>query len=93
MRRQADASFRKIEPELLTHRPIEPWIALRFRRPHALDQAAEHHAVDRLQPRFEQAVDAHRSARGRAPSAPRRRRESSDNHVAQPQVAPLSTIT
>ena len=33
--------------------------AARLRRPDAFDQAAEHDAVDGLQPRFERAVDAH----------------------------------
>ena len=59
VRREADAPLRQVEAELVAHRPAEPGIAARLRRPDALDQAAQHQAIDRLQPRFERAVDAH----------------------------------
>ena len=34
-------------PSVAAHRPAEPGIAARLRRPHAFDQPAEHDAVDR----------------------------------------------
>ena len=59
VRREADAPLRQVEAELVAHRPAEPGIAARLRRPDALDQPAQHQAIDRLQARFERAVDAH----------------------------------
>ena len=41
VRRQADAAFRQIEAELMPHRPAQPRIDSRRRRPDAFDQAAE----------------------------------------------------
>src|SRR5947207_15382225 len=45
MRGKADAPLRQIEPELVPHRPIEPRIDPRRRRPDAFDQSAENDAV------------------------------------------------
>ena len=59
MRGQADAPLRRIEAELPPHRPAEPGIAARFRRPARFVQSAEHDAVDRLKARFERTVDVH----------------------------------
>ena len=67
MRRERDAPLRQIEAELVAHRAAEPGIGPRLRRPDAFDQAAEHDAIDVLQPRFERAVDAHAHARDRRP--------------------------
>ena len=63
VRRKPDAPLRQIEAERMPHRPAEPRIGARFRRPHALDQPAEHDAIDRLQPRFERTEDAHAHGR------------------------------
>ena len=63
MRRQRDAPLRQIEVKRLTHGTVEPGIAPRLRRPHSLDKATENHTVDALQPRLEQAVNAHAYAR------------------------------
>ena len=63
VRRERDAPLRQIESERVAHRAAEPGIAARLRRPRALDQAAEHDAVDVLQARLERAVDAHARAR------------------------------
>ncbi len=57
--RQADAPFRQIEAELPAHRPAEPRISARFRRPYAFRQAAEHHAIHVLQARFQRAENLH----------------------------------
>ena len=59
VRRKTDAPLRQIEAEVVAHRPAEPRIAVRLRRPDALDQTAEHQPVDRLQARFEQAENVH----------------------------------
>ena len=62
MRRQADAPLRQIEAELVPHRPAQPGIGARRRRPHAFDQAAGDDAVGLHQPRFQRAVDVQRRA-------------------------------
>ncbi len=59
VRGQADAALGRIEAEIAAHRPAEPGIAARLRRPGAFVEAAEHDAVDRLQARFQRAEDAH----------------------------------
>ena len=59
---ERDAPLRQIEAERVAHGPVEPRIGARLRRPGALDEPAEHHAVDGLQPRLERAVDAHAHA-------------------------------
>jgi len=53
------APLGQIEAERVAHGPAEPRIGAHLRWPHALDQAADHDAVDALQPRFERTVDAH----------------------------------
>jgi len=53
VRRQADTPLRQVETELAAHRTRQPGIAAHLRWPDALDQAAQHQAVDRLQARFE----------------------------------------
>ena len=60
--RQPDAPFGEIEPELEPHRPREPWIAARLRRPDAFDQCAQYHAVDVDEARFEKSEDLHARA-------------------------------
>ena len=45
MRGKADAPLRQIEAEFMAHRPAQPGIDPRRRRPHALDQPAEDDAV------------------------------------------------
>ena len=62
VRRQADAALRQIEPELVAHRPRQPRIDPRRRRPDAFDQPAENDAIVLRQPRFERAVDPQRGA-------------------------------
>ncbi len=57
VRRQPDAPFRQIEPEAMPHRPAQPGIHPRRRRPDALDQSAEDDAVGLRQPRFQRAID------------------------------------
>ena len=42
VRREPDPPLRQIELEMMPHRPAEPGIDPRRRRPHALDQAADH---------------------------------------------------
>ena len=49
----------RIEAEVAPHRPAQPRIAARLRRPAAFVQAAQHDAVDCLQARFQRAEDAH----------------------------------
>ena len=63
MRGQADAPLRQIEAEFVAHRPAQPGIDPRRRRPHALDQPAEDDAVGFRQPRFELTVDMQMRAR------------------------------
>ena len=62
VRRQADAPLGQIEAELEPHRPRQPRIAARLRRPHAFDQPAEHDAVDMNEPRLDGAEDVHARA-------------------------------
>ena len=57
MRRLADALLRVGQAGARPHRPAQPGAGLGDRRPHAFHQPAEHHHVDRLQPRLEQAPD------------------------------------
>ena len=57
MRGQADAALRQIELEFVTHRPAQPRVDPRRRRPDAFDQPADDDAVVLRQPRFERAVD------------------------------------
>ncbi len=68
VRREADAAFRQIEAEVLAHRPAEPGVGRRFRRPGAFDQAAEHHAIAVGEPRLERTEDTHAHARLRRPA-------------------------
>ena len=63
MRGKADAPLRQIEAEFVAHRPAQPGIDARRRRPDALDQPAEDDAVGFGQPRFELAVDVQMRAR------------------------------
>ncbi len=57
--RKSDASLRQIEPEREPHRPAQPGIAARFRRPGAFVQSAEHEAIAGGQPRFQSPENAH----------------------------------
>ncbi len=57
VRGEADAALRQIEAEFVPHRPAQPRIDPRRRRPHALDESAEDDAIGFRQPRFELAVD------------------------------------
>jgi hypothetical protein len=59
---ERDSPLWQIEAEGLAHGPTEPRIRARFRRPNPLDERAEHDPIDRLQARFELAVDAHAHA-------------------------------
>ena len=80
----------------MPHRPVEPGIGARLRRPDAFDQPAQHQAVDGLQARFEQAEDAHPRVRppAGAPAGPRSRRETArNNRRARSQAAPALAIS
>ena len=57
MRGEADAPLRQIEAEFMAHRPAQPGIDPRRRRPYAFDQPAKNDAIGFGQPRFELAVD------------------------------------
>ena len=57
VRRQSDAPLRQIEAEFVPHRPAQPGIDPRRRRPDAFHQSAENDAVRLGQPRFQRAVD------------------------------------
>ena len=50
---ETDAPFRQIEAEFVAHRPAQPGIDARRRRPHAFDEAAQDDAVGLRQARFE----------------------------------------
>ena len=63
VRGEADAPFRQIEAEFMAHRPAQPGIDPRRRRPYAFDQPAKNDAVGFGQPRFELAVDVQLRAR------------------------------
>ena len=68
VRRQRNAPLRQIEAERVAHGATEPGVRPRLRRPDAFDQAAEHDAVDLLQPGFERAINTHAHVRSfRAP--------------------------
>ncbi len=54
---EADAPLRQVEAELVPHRPVQPGIDARIRRPDAFHQAAENHAVIGGEARFQRAVD------------------------------------
>ena len=49
---ETDTPFRQRQAEMPAHRPSHPWIALRFRRPRAIVQAAEDDKVGALQTRL-----------------------------------------
>ena len=57
MRGETDAPFRQIEAEFVAHRPAQPGIDARRRRPHALDEPAQDDAIGFRQARFELAED------------------------------------
>ena len=57
VRGEADAPLRQIEAELMPHRPAQPRIDPRRRRPDAFDQPADDDAVGLRQPRFQRAID------------------------------------
>ena len=63
VRRKADAALRKVETEFVTHRPAQPGIDARRRRPHGFDQPAQDDAVGFRQPRFQLAEDVELRAR------------------------------
>ena len=63
MRGEADAPLRQIEAELVPHRPAQPRIDPRRRRPYAFDQPANNDPVGLRQPRFQRAVNSQRGAR------------------------------
>ena len=54
---QTDAPFRQIEAKFVAHRPAQPGIEPRRRRPDAFDEAAQDDAVGFRQARFELAED------------------------------------
>ena len=58
VRRKADAAFRQIEAEIAAHRPAEPRVVARIRRPGAFDQTSEHDEIGMVQARFQGAEDA-----------------------------------
>ena len=97
---ERDAPLRQIEAERVAHGPAEPGIGARLRRPDALDQPAEHDAVDALQPRFERAVDAHAHARQlrpphhairRSPSGTARHSRSAPRQNRRPSCRAISS--
>jgi hypothetical protein len=57
VRGEADAPLRQIQTELMPHRPVQPWVDPRRRRPYAFDQPAKNNAVGLRQPRFQLAID------------------------------------
>ena len=57
VRGQADAALRQIEAEFVPHRPAQPGIDSRRRRPDALDQPAEDDPVGLRQSRFQRTID------------------------------------
>ncbi len=68
VRGKADAPLRQIEAEFVPHRPAQPGIDARRRRPDALDQSAEDDAIGFRQAGFELAVDLQlRAGRFRPP--------------------------
>ena len=54
---EADAPLRQIEAEFVPHRPAQPWVDPRRRRPHAFDQPADDNAVGLHQPGFQRPID------------------------------------
>ena len=67
MRGETDAPLRQVEAEFMAHRPAQPGIDARRRRPHGFDQAAQDDAVGFRQPRFELAEDVELRARQLGP--------------------------
>ena len=57
VRRKAYSALRKVETEFMTHRPAQPGIDARRRRPHGFDETAQDNAVGFRQPRLQLAVD------------------------------------
>ncbi len=55
---KADAPFRQIEAEGPAHRPAQPGIVARLRRPHAFDEAADDDAIGFGETRFQRTIDA-----------------------------------
>ena len=63
MRGEADAPLRQIEAELVPHRPAQPRIDPRGRRPYAFDQPANNDPVGFRQPRFQRSINSQRGIR------------------------------
>ena len=74
VRGKADAALGRIEAEIAAHRAAEPGIVARLGRPGALVEAAQHHAVDGLQARFQRPKDTHAHVVRFPGGAPRGRR-------------------
>ena len=68
MRGQADAPLRQVEAKLLPHRPAQPGIAARLRRPRRLRPGRRARRDRRWQARFERTVDAHARIRRARPA-------------------------
>ena len=68
MRGEADAPLRQIEAEFVPHRPAQPRIDPRRRRPDALDQSAENDAIGFGQAGFELTENMQMCARRFRPS-------------------------
>src|ERR1700687_6526620 len=56
-RGEADAPLRQIEAQFVPHRPAQPRIDPRRRRPYPFDQSADDDSVGLRQPRFQRAID------------------------------------
>src|ERR1700737_3771298 len=63
MRGESNTTARQIEAEFVPHRPAQPRIDPRRRRPYAFDKPANNDAVGLRQPRFQRAVDMEVRAR------------------------------
>ena len=63
VRGKANAPLRQVEAQFVPHRPAQPGIHARRRRPHGFHQSAQDDAVGFRQPRFQLAEDVELRAR------------------------------
>ncbi len=57
MRHQPEPPFRHLQRQLSFLRAVEPWVDLRFARPHPFVEAAKNGHIGPYQPRLQQAID------------------------------------
>ena len=62
---EPDAPLGEVEAKLVAHRPAQPGVHARVRRPNAFDESTDNDAIKAHKAGFERAINAHAMARTR----------------------------